>query len=258
LRINTTSDTRILKAGKADSLVDQKTLERIVPDKVSLGDATGTETLKLHLERYDFAARHLDSGRILDMACGVGYGTAFLKETLPSASVFGIDISDEAISYAKDRYERDGIEFRVSDATKFVAEPFDAIVSLETIEHLPSPHCFVRHCASVLLKPGGIFVGSVPVTPSVDANPHHLTDFTARSFRSLLADAGLQEFDCLRQAQPYNPIRVLNRSEKRMNGMRDALFSYYIKRPQKALLRAKSIVIDGFNNRYLTVAAMRR
>jgi 2-polyprenyl-3-methyl-5-hydroxy-6-metoxy-1,4-benzoquinol methylase len=245
------------KAGEVGKLVDQKTLERIVPDDVSLGDATGTETLKLHLERYEFAAQNLRGGRILDMACGVGYGTALLKEKLPSASVFGVDISSDAISYAKARYGLNGIEFSVADATKFVAEPFDAIVSLETIEHLPSPHNFVQHCVRALLKPGGIFVGSVPVTPSVDANPHHMTDFTEKSFRALLKEAGLKEFNSLQQKQPYNPIRILSRAEKRMEGMRKGLLYYYIKEPKQAFLRAKSIVIDGFNNKYLTVASTR-
>ncbi len=53
--------------------VDASSLERLVPDNRVEGVATGDETLRLHLERYRFSARHARPGRLLDIACGVGY-----------------------------------------------------------------------------------------------------------------------------------------------------------------------------------------
>jgi hypothetical protein len=128
---------------------------------------------------------------------------------------------------------------------------------LETIEHLPQPEAFVRHVVRDLLVPGGVFVGSVPVTPSMDANPHHLTDFTSRSFKRLLTAEGLIEVAALLQVQPFNPIKATLRTEVRMRGMRTNLLSYYAQHPNKAFLRLKSTVVDGFNIKYLTLACRR-
>jgi SAM-dependent methyltransferase len=237
-------------------LTDKTTLERLVPDALLKHEATGAETLALHIQRYEFAARRLrDAHSVLDIACGVGYGSRLLKDFLPAAMVTGVDCSAEAIDYATARYARAGLSFVVADAMAFEGGPFDAVVSLETIEHLPEPEKFVERSAAKLLRPGGVFVGSVPVTPSMDANPHHLHDFTASSFSKLLAAHGLTEFDRLQQIQPYSPLAVLTRNERRMLSMRPNLLAYYRQNLDKAVLRLKSLVVDGFNNKYLTIAA---
>jgi len=237
-------------------MIDKITLERLVPDELLKDEATGRQTFNLHIERYEFAARKLrDAQSILDIACGVGYGSRLLKDSLPAALVTGVDSSADAIEYANDRYALPGLTFRVADGMTFDDGPFDAVVSLETIEHLPDPQPFIQRVTTRLLRPGGIFIGSVPVTPSMDANPHHLHDFTARSFRKLLASRGLIEFDCLHQIQPYSPVAVITRSEERMQSMRPKILVYYRQHPHKAFLRLKSLILDGFKNKYLTIAA---
>jgi SAM-dependent methyltransferase len=237
-------------------MVDKSSLERLVPDELLKDEATGLETFRLHVERYEFAARKLrDSHTILDIACGVGYGSRFMKDALPMAVVMGIDCSAEAIDYARDRYACPGLTFQIGDAMSFADGPFAAVVSLETIEHLPDPELFIQRVGTTLLRPGGTFIGSVPVTPSMDANPHHLHDFTAHSFRRLLATHGLIEFDYLHQVQPYSPVAVIARAEERMRTMRPQIWAYYRRHPQKVFSRLKSFVLDGFNNKYLTVAA---
>lgn len=237
-------------------LTDKTTLERLVPDELLINEATGRQTFALHLERYEFAVQKLrDANSILDIACGVGYGSRLLKDLLPAAIVTGVDCSAAAVDYANVRYASPGLSFAVGDAMTFEGGPFDAVVSLETIEHLPDPEKFVERSVAKLLRPGGILVGSVPVTPSMDANPHHLHDFTACSLSTLLAAHGLTEFDRLQQVQPYSPLAVITRNERRMRSMRPNLLAYYRQNPDKALLRLKSLVVDGFNNKYLTIAA---
>ena len=220
-------------------------------------EATGLQTFALHIERYEFAARKLrDAKSILDIACGVGYGSRLLKDSLAAAVlVTGVDCSKEAIEYANAHYAWPGLTFRVGDALTFGGGPFDAVVSLETIEHLPDPQSFIHRVTTRLLRPGGIFIASVPVTPSMDANPHHRHDFTAHSFRKLLASHSLIEFDRLYQVQPYSPVAVITKSEERMRSMRPNILAYYRRHPHKALLRLKSLVLDGFANKYLTIAA---
>jgi SAM-dependent methyltransferase len=236
--------------------IDKSTLERLVPDELLKDEATGLQTFRLHIERYEFAARKLpDEISVLDIACGVGYGSRLLKHSLPAAIVTGVDSSAQAIEYANARYARPGLTFCIGDAMTFDDGPFDAVVSLETIEHLTDPQLFIQRVTTRLLRPGGTFIGSVPVTPSMDANPHHLHDFTAGSFRKLLASPGLTEFDRLHQVQSYSPVAVITRREKRMRAMRPNVLAYYRRHPHKAFLRLKSLVIDGFNNKYLTIAA---
>jgi SAM-dependent methyltransferase len=239
--------------------VDGRTLERIVPDDVASGDVTGRESLALHLERYRFAARHARPGRLLDMACGVGYGTRLLAdEAAGVTSALGVDLDERALAYAAQRYGRPGVAFRRGEALGFEdAEGFDTIVSLETIEHVPDPQRLVEHLVA-LLRPGGVLVASVPSTPSVDVNPHHLHDFSERSFRRMFARLPVRELTCLRQNQPV-PLRVaLRRNETRLHELRPNLLRWYLAHPDAALKRVLSTLLYGLSNRYLTVVWEKR
>ncbi|MCP5057783.1 MAG: class I SAM-dependent methyltransferase [bacterium] len=235
--------------------LDSNSLERLVPDRTMGGDVTGRETLELHLERYRFAAHVAGPGRLLDMACGAGYGTRLLADACPErAESIGVDLSEDAIAYARERYGRTGVDYQACDATRFSdAEGFDTIVSLETIEHLPDPTGFSKHLLT-LLRPGGLLVASVPTTPSVDANPHHLHDFTEKSFRSLFEPAGLKEVARLPQVQPFELGGILKRSEVRHSEIRPHLLRYYATHPSAALRRIYATLRFGFTNRYLTIA----
>ena len=55
-----------------------------------------------HWHRYHFAARLVAGKRVLDVACGEGYGTALLAES--AAEVTGVDLSEAAIAHAKKAY----------------------------------------------------------------------------------------------------------------------------------------------------------
>ena len=231
-------------------------LERLVPDALESGDATGRATLKLHLERYDFAARCLAPGRVLDIACGVGYGAQRLAASA-TGGVLGVDRSEAAVDYARSRYGGAGVEFQACDAYAF-RDPggFASIVSLETIEHLEDPRRFLSGLVA-MLQPGGVLIASVPTTPSVDLNPHHRHDFSERGFRRMLAELGLTPFDALRQVQAVPLGAVLRRSEARMSDLRPHLLAYYARHPSAMLRRLVSTLRHGFANHYLTVAARR-
>ena len=141
--------------------------------------AAQEDTIRLHRERYGWAAERVAGKHVLDLACGVGYGSAMMAES-GAASVSGVDISQEAIDEATESFQADNLRYYCSDyrLLKTDAVPvalrtayergFDVVVSLETIEHLPDPADLVRvlHAG---LRPGGILIASVPVTPSMDA-----------------------------------------------------------------------------------------
>jgi cyclopropane fatty-acyl-phospholipid synthase-like methyltransferase len=225
---------------------DLETMERIVPDLISAQDSAGQLSLQLHIERYQFACRHLLPGKVLDIACGTGYGTRRLADWSDDVCT-GVDISEEAIAYAEKRYAHEKTRFICESIMNFASQhKFNNIISLETIEHIENPAKVVAHLKSMLL-PGGRLIVSAPVTPSVDANPYHVNDFTKKSFRKLFSDVGFIEVSSLMQKQPYSLKEVSGKKDKTRKG----LMKYYLSNPGKFFLRMRSLVIDGFSNKYL-------
>jgi SAM-dependent methyltransferase len=135
-----------------------------------------------HLQRYRFALQQIEGKRLLDLACGVGYGSYVLAQA-HGRDVTGIDLDASAIAYGKSHYNREGLRLINADALLWEndGEPFDSVVSFETIEHLPSPVEFVARVAK-LIKSGGIFVVSAPNilqhkgAPEPIHNPWHLNE----------------------------------------------------------------------------------
>jgi glycosyltransferase involved in cell wall biosynthesis/ubiquinone/menaquinone biosynthesis C-methylase UbiE len=158
-------------------------VERIIPKETSGGPFT------LHLKRYDFAKEFCEGKISLDAACGVGYGSVCLAEV--AKEVTGIDISSEAIAYAKSNYQRDNLRFRVMDVSRleFPDKYFDAVCSFETIEHLKQPETFISEVKRVL-KDNGIFIVSTSPqgrkTIHNPKNPYHKIEFSPADFASLL------------------------------------------------------------------------
>jgi 2-polyprenyl-3-methyl-5-hydroxy-6-metoxy-1,4-benzoquinol methylase len=122
-----------------------------------------------HMARYDYAGKYIRNlDRVLDVACGTGYGTFELS--MICREVMGIDISAEAIGFANVNYQAENILWREYDCTRMtdiLAESsFDAVVSFETIEHLDrdGQSQFVDQISRVL-KQNGLAIIS---TPNVD------------------------------------------------------------------------------------------
>lgn len=120
------------------------------------------EDFVLHLVRYDFAGKRAQ-GKVLDLACGIGYGSYFLGNVPLVTSVFGADLSEKAIDYAVKIFNHGKVRFSVESATKtsFPNASFDTIISLETVEHLKEISLFFQEIKR-LLRPQGTLVMSVP------------------------------------------------------------------------------------------------
>ena len=149
-----------------------------------------------HLVRYQWASRTIQRGdRVLDAACGLGYGTCMLAHLTDASEVQGIDLSESAITYARDMFgsTSNRIRFDVMALPEHLhALPdacVDVIVSFETLEHLEEVDTFLEECAR-LLTPGGRLITSVPHDWSdetgTDPNPYHHHIFTWQSLKKLL------------------------------------------------------------------------
>ncbi len=116
-----------------------------------------------HVHRYAFAQSLAQGKRVLDAACGEGYGSALLASV--ATSVLGVDISRDAVEHARSRYgERKNLDFRCDDVTRLDALAdggFDLITCFETLEHLHDQQAMMAGF-SRLLAPGGILLVSSP------------------------------------------------------------------------------------------------
>ncbi|HUL96033.1 MAG TPA: class I SAM-dependent methyltransferase [Usitatibacter sp.] len=115
-----------------------------------------------HWHRYHFARRWAAGKRVLDVACGEGYGSALLAQV--AASVVGIDIAEAAIAHAKQAYAAvPNLELRCAPCTALGLPDasVDLAVSFETVEHIAEQQQFVDELARVL-KPGGVLLLSCP------------------------------------------------------------------------------------------------
>jgi SAM-dependent methyltransferase len=124
------------------------------------------------------------------MACGEGYGTDVLATR--AARVTGVDANPEAHEHARLKYSRPGVRF-VRDLVESYSEPCDAIVFLQTIEHLQDPGAVLDRFRSVL-RPGGTAYVSTPNVLTLapegaekSGNPWHVREYRAEEFRELCA-----------------------------------------------------------------------
>lgn len=146
----------------------------------------------IHLARYAIV-RHLCTGRrVLDIACGEGYGARFLAYW-GAEYVDGVDISDVAIKNARRLFSDPRTRFHQHDAETvdalFPCSTFDLIVSLETIEHLRDPHRFLRALKTLLAPEGAIAISCQNdwwYYPSdSENNPFHVRKYRFEEFSTL-------------------------------------------------------------------------
>ena len=146
----------------------------------------GIEDQKLeteHLQRY-MSARCLVKGmKVLDIACGEGYGSALLAET--ADQVLGMDIDQETVDRAQKKYKKENLSFRQGDAARISLEDasVDAVVSFETIEHIDEAlqHQFLKEIDRIL-KPDGILIMSTPNKAVYSDRYHYFNEFHIHEF----------------------------------------------------------------------------
>jgi SAM-dependent methyltransferase len=145
--------------------------------------------------RYEWASRQV-GGRVLDAACGNGYGSEVLLAA--GARVVAADIAIEALAEGRSLgRDRIGLTCASLLALPFPAETFDVVVSLETIEHVDDDRAYVAEVRRVL-RPAGVLICSTPNRRVLNPgraltdrpfNPFHVREYAADELESLLCAA---------------------------------------------------------------------
>lgn len=145
-----------------------------------------------HWHRYHFAARWAAGKRVLDVACGEGYGAAVLARH--AARVTGVDVSEAAIAHARAAYAHTpNLELVAASCTRLplADAAFDTVVSFETLEHIEAQAAFLDEVARVL-APGGVLVLSCPNRVEYSdrrdyRNPFHVKELYRDELAKLVA-----------------------------------------------------------------------
>ena len=219
----------------------------VIPERLVPGTLAWELYQVEHKQRYQWASDYCKGKRVLDAACGTGYGSAILTRS-GAATVVGVDISFEAIAP-----NGTGRPMRAllanSDACNlpFKCDTFDVVVSFETIEHLANPERLLAEISRVL-KPGGTCICSspnrdfLPSSGHKESNPFHLSEMSYAEFNQLFgryfdiserfsqthSEGYVRHLELLRELdQRLRPLRFsrLLRMERKVRGLlgRDSL-----------------------------------
>jgi SAM-dependent methyltransferase len=173
-------------------------VQRDQPDGVPPLELTGERTLpdvpeenywyRRHLVVYEWIAARVGGLRVIDMACGEGYGTNVLAQS--AASAVGVDANPEAHEHARLRYDSGNLRF-VRDLVESFSEPADAVVFLQTIEHVQDAGAVLEHFRSLVGEHGLVFLSTPNVLTLAPAgaersdNPWHVHEYRAEEFEGL-------------------------------------------------------------------------
>lgn len=169
----------------ADQSALQFSGERIVPQADNCEPNFALRMYQEHLARYVFASQLIQGKDVIDIGCGVGYGSQQLAQR-GAASVYAFDLSEDAVRHARIYYSHPNLTFSVDNAEEFTTDrQFDVAVSFELIEH-------VHHAERVLqrikraLKPDGILIMSTPRALEQLRTHHHMHEFSLEEYEEMI------------------------------------------------------------------------
>jgi SAM-dependent methyltransferase len=156
--------------------------ERMIPER------SDADTFWEHIRRYQFAAQWTLGKRVLDIACGEGYGSYGLLRA-GAAKVIGVDVDQAACAHASKKYDLD-VRIGSAEAIPLETGSVDVVVSFETVEHVRNVELFIKESSRVLSR-GGMLIISTPdknwySPPGKQPNPFHCSEMTADEFRAIL------------------------------------------------------------------------
>jgi 2-polyprenyl-3-methyl-5-hydroxy-6-metoxy-1,4-benzoquinol methylase len=178
----------------ADQLYQQRDQPPGVPPLALTGERTLPDVpeenywFRRHLVVYEWIAARTHGRRVVDLACGEGYGSAVLART--ARSVVGVDANPEAFEHARLKYAAPGLRFE-RDMVETWRGDVDCVVFLQTIEHVIDPDAVLEHIRA-LVGPGGVAYVSTPNVLTLapagaerSGNPWHVREYRPEDYRAL-------------------------------------------------------------------------
>jgi SAM-dependent methyltransferase len=173
-------------------------VQRDQPAGVPPLELTGERTLpdvpeenywfRRHLVVYEWIAARAHGRRVVDLACGEGYGSAVLGRT--AAWVVGVDANPEAFEHARLKYSNERVRFERNMVEVWTGD-VDCVVFLQTIEHVQDPDAVLQHIRE-LIGPRGVAYVSTPNVLTLapagavrSGNPWHMREYRAHEYRAL-------------------------------------------------------------------------
>lgn len=166
----------------------EDTGERVIPEYMKADNAMWLE----HLARYHFAMPYARD-RLLDIACGSGYGTKLMakRRKREVTEAVGVDLDSATVEYARGAYYHPRVTYKQGD----LLDPslpekigtFDTVLSFETLEHVPDDYEAMGRLSN-LVTPGGTLVLSTPFGAGRNepcSSPFHYFQLTEEEFRRL-------------------------------------------------------------------------
>jgi 2-polyprenyl-3-methyl-5-hydroxy-6-metoxy-1,4-benzoquinol methylase len=143
-----------------------------------------------HLAVYEWIAARVPGRRVVDLACGEGYGSAVLART--AASVIGVDANLEAFTHARAKYTGERVRFERTMVELWEGD-VDCVVFLQTIEHIPDPDAMLEHIRALIGPDGVAYVSTpnvltlAPTGAERSGNPWHVREYRPEEYRALCA-----------------------------------------------------------------------
>jgi 2-polyprenyl-3-methyl-5-hydroxy-6-metoxy-1,4-benzoquinol methylase len=143
-----------------------------------------------HWLRYRYVAEYITTGKILDVACGTGYGSYFLAMD-SGLDITAVDVSEEMIAKAKEKYNKANLKYQAADALSlpFADNSFDQVVSFETIEHFSADNqkLFLKELKRVLKPEGRLWISTPNSKATKHKNPWHLKELNYHEFTDIMS-----------------------------------------------------------------------
>lgn len=169
-------------------------MERIWIDRKRADELENQILIGRHIERYTLIRKFI-FGRVLDTACGVGYGSYMLAKNPDVKYLVGVDCDEDSINYANSNFASDRVSFICDKIEKFTQE-FDFLVSLETIEHLEEPVELYKLAVRCNVKE---IIVSFPHKKTTHYNKYHLWDLRESDILDIF-----QGYECIHNIENYD------------------------------------------------------
>jgi len=146
-------------------------MERIYTYKNDVENSLNEIRIHNHIARYQLIKKYC-YGNVLDIACGIGYGSYLLSNNPDIKEIVGVDIDPDSIEFAKHEYTTEKTTF-INDSIENYSMRHDVLLSLETLEHIEDLKAFRD---MVVRVDPSILIVSFPNKKSTHFNPFHKHD----------------------------------------------------------------------------------